>query len=106
MNYDGEIAKLVDEYAKTLGMMAGKPADRIRAAKRKLVELTDAVKKLVREETLEFYEQKKAASPEPLLTPQAPQTAPPYVPQPPPDARPPIRGEDNRESASYLGAHP
>lgn len=91
MNYDAEIAKLVDLYSEKLSRVTGKPEHRKQAARRMLLELTEAVKKLVREKTLLHYETKDAVSPAALgpifqITPTAP--AQPQIP----GAVPPVRG--------------
>jgi len=52
--------------------------------------MAEAIKKLVREGTLEFYNQKSSGT----VPDQGPLFAPrqPYIPAPMPGARPPIRG--------------
>ena len=95
MNYDAEIAKLVDLYSEKLSRVTGKPEHRKQAARRMLLELTEATKKLVREKTLLHYETKDAMSPEAMgpLFPVAPPAAPqfPVAPQIP-GMVPPVKG--------------
>lgn len=90
MNYDAEIAKLVDLYSEKLSRVTGKPEHRKQAARRMLLELTEATKKLVREKTLLHYEAKAPATPAalgPLFQP-----AQPHVPPQIPGAVPPVMG--------------
>jgi hypothetical protein len=91
MNYDAEIAKLVDTYAEKLSKLTGKPEHRKLAARKLLLELTEATKKLTREKTLNFYEGKSngksAEAAGPLFqTPvvQGPVRVPPPLPGTPP----------------------
>jgi hypothetical protein len=63
VNYDAEIAKLVDLYSEKMSRVTGKPEHRKQGARKLLIEITDAVKRLVREQTLEFYERKPEANP-------------------------------------------
>lgn len=69
MNYDAEIARLVDVYSSKVAKLTGKPEHRKQGAMRLLAEMAEAMKKVVREATIEFYEKKTAAapSPEPLF---------------------------------------
>ena len=95
MNYDAEIAKLVDLYSEKLSRVTGKPEHRKQAARRMLLELTEATKKLVREKTLLHYES-KAQEPPVVMGPLFP-VAPPAAPQFPvapqiPGMVPPVRG--------------
>lgn len=71
MNHDAEIARLVDLYSTKCSRLTGKPEHRKVAAQKLLTELAEATKKLTREKTLEFYEQKAqgAAAPGPLFQP-------------------------------------
>ena len=92
MNYDAAIEKMVDDAAKRLGLMTGRPADRMRQAKRIVTELMENAKKIVREETLEFYEKKnKGETPETAAMASAsPLSAEPTVPEPSAEAQPPV----------------
>jgi hypothetical protein len=90
VNYDVEIARLVDLYSTKCSTLTGKPEHRKRAAINLLREMAEAIKKVVREGTLEFYNQKNSG----MVPDQGPLFAPrqPYIPAPMPGARPPIRG--------------
>lgn len=91
MNYDAEIAKLVDLYSEKLSRVTGKPEHRKQAARKLLLELTEATKKLVREKTLLHYESSGPMTPAalgPLFTgPHDPRIVPPI-----PGVVPPVRG--------------
>lgn len=69
MNYDAEIARLVDACSTKCSRLTGKPEHRKLAAQKLLVELAEAIKKLVREKTLDFYEKREepAQTPGPLF---------------------------------------
>ena len=73
MNYDAEIARLVDLYSTKCSTLTGKPEHRKKAALNLLREMAEAIKKIVREDTLNFYEQKKTMT----------VTAPLFASQPP-----------------------
>ena len=62
MNYDAEIARLVDLYSTKCSTLTGKPEHRKKAALNLLREMSEAIKKLVREDTLEFYNQKASGN--------------------------------------------
>jgi hypothetical protein len=81
MNYDAEIARLVDVFSDKLSKVSGKPEHRKQAARKLLSEMADTMKKLVREQTLVFYESKPkadAAALGPLFAPP-PATGTPYL---------------------------
>jgi hypothetical protein len=69
VNYDAEIARLVDVYSSKVAKLTGKPEHRKQGAMRLLAEMAEAMKKVVREATIEFYEKKTAPAPraEPLF---------------------------------------
>lgn len=78
MNYDAEIAKLVDLYSEKLSRVTGKPEHRKQGARKLLLELSEAVKRLVREQTLLHYESGlgSKAQPEPRMLGPLFQTSP------------------------------
>ncbi len=66
MNYDAEVARLVDVYSSKVAKLTGKPEHRKQGAMRLLAEMADGIKRIVREGTIQFYEEKqKAAEPRP-----------------------------------------
>jgi hypothetical protein len=71
VNYDAEIARLVDVYSSKVAKLTGKPEHRKQGAMRLLGEMADAMKKLVREGTIQFYEEKQkgAQTEAPRVTP-------------------------------------
>lgn len=69
MNYDAEIARLVDVTAAKVAKLTGKPEHRKQGAMRLLTEMADGIKKVVREGTIRFYEEKKAETEAPRATP-------------------------------------
>lgn len=82
MNYDAEIARLVDVCSTRCSRLTGKPEHRKLGAQKLLVELADAIKKLTREGTLEFYEHGRVAAPVAPLGPLFPGTHDPAPPSP------------------------
>lgn len=62
MNYDVEIARLVDVYSTKCSTLTGKPEHRKKTALNLLREMGEAIKKVVREGTLEFYSQKSSGN--------------------------------------------
>jgi len=87
--YDAEVARLVDLYSTKCSTLTGKPEHRKKATLNLLRRMAEEIKKIVREETLQFYEQKHNGTEvlPPLFEPRKP-----YIPAPPPGAKPPIRG--------------
>ncbi len=62
MNYDAEVARLVDVYSSKVAKLTGKPEHRKQGAMRLMTEMADAIKKVVREGTIQFYEEKQKES--------------------------------------------
>lgn len=93
VNYDAELARLVDFYSTKVSLLTGKPEHRKVSALRLLREMAEGIKKIVREGTLEFYEEKSrsAALSEPLFTQRQL-----YIPNPAPGTPPPIIAKSGR----------
>ena len=93
MNYDTEIARLIDLNSEKMARLTGKPEHRKKAARNLLALLASDLKKLVREQTLQFYEGKGSPSlgpnaplfpsivpvPQPTTTTELPDVHPPFV---------------------------